>query len=145
MSKVVIVGPTVTLAEPETVPVIAEIVAVPTATPVTTPVVLTVATVLSEEDHSNVTPINCAPFWSNATAKSCAVRPTAMFAAGVPTVTDATVELGPLAALPLQDTAPARIRQNRTGRRTNRIWVCDRKGISERERRAKPVRATAPC
>jgi hypothetical protein len=41
----------VTSAKPETVPAKAEILADPTATPVTTPVLLTVAIVLSEEDH----------------------------------------------------------------------------------------------
>jgi hypothetical protein len=102
MRSVVIVGPIVTSVKPETIPALAEIRAEPTATPVTTPVLLTVAIDWSEEDHSNVTPVNWEPVWSNATAVSCAVRPTAMFAPGLATVTNATVVLGPL-ALPPQD------------------------------------------
>ena len=106
MRSVVINGPMVTSAKPKTVPALAEIRAEPSATPVTTPVPLTVAIVLSEEDHSNATPINCAPVWSNATAESCAVRPTGMFAPGLPTGTNATVALGPLALAP-HDRLPA--------------------------------------
>lgn len=114
------VGPTVTSAEPETVPVIAVILADPTATPVTTPVPLTVAIVLSEDDHSNVTPISWAPAWSNATAESCAVLPTAMLLGGALTVTYATVApFGPL-ALPPQDRPAVANRQRRSGRLVSR-------------------------
>jgi hypothetical protein len=51
VTSVVIVGPTVTSAKPETPPAIAVILAEPAATPVTTPALFTVAMDWLEEDH----------------------------------------------------------------------------------------------
>src|SRR3982074_1502338 len=96
MASVVIIGPTVMTTASDTVPVRAVIVAEPAAIPVTTPALLTVAIVLSEDAHYNVTPNRVWPFWSSATADNCAVLPTAAFRGPLMTTPAITVVVGPL-------------------------------------------------